>query len=938
MTPISSTAKQQALANLKTSVPTIFNEAQKENVVLMQQAVALRKIQEMCGLVQVPVPGQPQLFDDEGEAAFNQEFLRNVNKILTLRRREPHADNIVRFIATFLNYMQKRDEPLMPSDTRENATMTENGTQETGGASENAQNVDNDGPNDDNDNDHGDDSDIDDASHVDSQPGGGESEAMDEDEVVETLSTRFVRMLLMHILKGHNAKSNSVRLRCCQIVALSMSCLNELDEDLYQKLKKVLFERIRDKEASVRIQAANALSKLEISDEEPDASDGLTISQKLINLMRMDSSPEVRRVVILNLEITPNTLPHILERARDTDMTNRRLVFSRVLNNNLRDFRMIPTQDRYRLIQWGLNDRDKSVRIAAGAMISTAWVGQANGNVLEFLERMDVMDMVNIETNEKMLLTVLETSVLKDFTAKFQPEFWNDLTPESVFLARFYFKMLTQREMWDDLETVLPELTRHAFLIKHYNEKWMQANEESEPTCEFIVGQLFEIAKFLDYADEVGRRQMYNLMRDMAKGPDLPEEFLEHIVDVYKLVAPKNDEPEFTRMILDVISDIQEVIEGYEEELDARGKRIRLDGDVVIKTEDDQEEPDPIHLNILYSRLKCLSLSKFMLQRCEKSLANNSTLYGILNQLIIPAVQSKKPILREEGLHCLGLICHLDRTVGLHNIPLFVHCVRSGHDELKNKALMTLFDLISKYGFQAIVDKAPEVVQLFEYCLDHDNPKLQATATEGLAKIMLSRKFNDDEMLKLLTVLYFFPTTSDNSSVKQCLSYFFPAYCHSHSENQRSMARCALVAVQELIETYLDLQENETMTPPNRLVEMIVFWTDPRCQQNQEEKDQNKGLHGPMAVQVLQVLRTCNKNDDVLRKTMVHMLTKLHLVDSDVDDLQKIMTNHNLIENERPIREGLLRNQYMRVIKQVSTALDEKGQPTRSPSMEEEQE
>lgn len=55
-----------------------------------------------------------------------------------------------------------------------------------------------------------------------------ENEDEDEDEE-ETISSRFVRVLLLHILKGYEAKSNSVRLRCCQIIALSISCLGEIE-------------------------------------------------------------------------------------------------------------------------------------------------------------------------------------------------------------------------------------------------------------------------------------------------------------------------------------------------------------------------------------------------------------------------------------------------------------------------------------------------------------------------------------------------------------------------------------------------------------------------------------------------------------------------------------------------------------------------------------
>lgn len=56
-------------------------------------------------------------------------------------------------------------------------------------------------------------------------------------------------------------------------------------------------------------------------------------------------------------------------------------------------------------------------------------------------------------------------------------------------------------------------MTRHAFYIETYNDLWQQAPKETEGDYEFVVGQLLDIAKCLDYADEVGRRKMFVLLR-----------------------------------------------------------------------------------------------------------------------------------------------------------------------------------------------------------------------------------------------------------------------------------------------------------------------------------------------------------------------------------------------------------------------------------------
>jgi condensin complex subunit 3 len=51
-------------------------------------------------------------------------------------------------------------------------------------------------------------------------------------------------------------------------------------------------------------------------------------------------------------------------------------------------------------------------------------------------------------------------------------------------------------------------------------------------------------------------------------------------------------------------------------------------------------------------------------------------MYGLLNELIIPSVQSKEVVLREEGLHCLGLCCCLDKVCGSNELAAYIYGMR----------------------------------------------------------------------------------------------------------------------------------------------------------------------------------------------------------------------------------------------------------------------
>jgi len=60
--------------------------------------------------------------------------------------------------------------------------------------------------------------------------GGDDDDAMETEETEESLAAgRFVEMFLRHLLKGIDAKEKFVRLRVCQLIALAMNSLGEIE-------------------------------------------------------------------------------------------------------------------------------------------------------------------------------------------------------------------------------------------------------------------------------------------------------------------------------------------------------------------------------------------------------------------------------------------------------------------------------------------------------------------------------------------------------------------------------------------------------------------------------------------------------------------------------------------------------------------------------------
>jgi condensin complex subunit 3 len=100
------TKKAKTLNTLKTTIPQLFQESQKPNASSRILAVDLRKVQETCALNSPIVEQQPHDIDPEGELQFNLEVIRNLNKILPVKKKEPSVDRVIRFIAAFMQYTQ----------------------------------------------------------------------------------------------------------------------------------------------------------------------------------------------------------------------------------------------------------------------------------------------------------------------------------------------------------------------------------------------------------------------------------------------------------------------------------------------------------------------------------------------------------------------------------------------------------------------------------------------------------------------------------------------------------------------------------------------------------------------------------------------------------------------------------------------------------------
>ncbi|KAL8722817.1 MAG: hypothetical protein Q9225_000766 [Loekoesia sp. 1 TL-2023] len=816
--------------SLRVRICEIFGDAQRSTAGHRKFAVSLRKIQEEC--CYEPTHAHRQDQEQFGEDDFNVEVARCVIRLMGVKKSEGAGDRIVRFLGLFLRRASDKDTSLIP-----------------------------------------------------------ENEIEETQTLPETPSTRLTSHLLSIILPLLGSKEKVVRYRATQLVAHIINSLDSVDDESFQLIRMSLLKRLRDKEPMIRVQAVLGLGRLagneteeDQEDQDSDNEDASGLLKKLLEVLQNDPSADVRRSLLLNLPLTPTTLPFLLERARDVDSAIRRALYSRLLPA-LGDFRHLSLSMREKLLRWGLRDRDENVRKATGRLFRERWIEDCAGSsraadgssaeqtaapsldgLLELLERIDV---VNSAAGNG-----IATEAMKEFWAgrpdyrdaiNFDDPFWDALTPESVFVARSFNDFCKEGEdgkFGSIVEEKMPEVTKLAFFLQRYTNdlvncirynKVLSEGEQEEDTVEkeFIVEQLLHIAKALDYTDEIGRRKMFALLRETLGIAELPEEITRLVVDGLRGVCGSEaaGEREFCGIVLEAIAEVHDNVAPEEpvadnedqsfhsarsELSDSTPTTSKSSGKANPANGDSSEVDEEKAIREIMINMKCLHIAQCMLENVMEDLQQNIHLVTMLNNLVVPAVRSHEAPIRERGLLCLGLCCLLDKALAEENLTLFLHCFTKGHDALQVSALHILCDILTTHPNLMTAENVDPALQKSVYKIfskglkASDAPEVQSAATIALCKLMLTSVIREEELLKQLVTLFFDPATKENAAVTQALSYFLPVFCHSKRENMELMSAVAPGVVHAQVSLADEMDEEGEAIGISAVGNMLVDWTDAR--------------------------------------------------------------------------------------------------------------
>jgi condensin complex subunit 3 len=853
----SESSRSAVISSISAALPPHFQQAQHTLANHRKNIVSLHRLHLSCSAVTEQSSKGIRLV---GEKAFNDAFLGCFNRVLSLRKGVSNADRIIKFIAAYSAYAQEHFRKAAKLQQQQ------------------------------------------------------DDEEDEEDEEEDTPANRFVNILIKHLLRGFGAKDKNVRLRCCQAVALLISGLESIDDDLYNTLKTALLVRASDKEPSVRVQAIIALAKLQGGEDEeieagldPENDERLDVAAILIRLLRHDPSAEVRRAALFNLTLNAESLPYILERLRDVDTINRRCLYLGSLSNAVLgapDCQVtVGPEEWSTIIKTGLGEREPSVVRATKKLIGS-WINidSGKGETERILSRFNVLD--DPEAASMALEAAFEIRPALLDTVAFDDEFWQDLTPEKAFVARTFAKHCKglgaagERRM----EEAMPLVTALAFRTQAAWGRLVEALESAQESDEgsnlaisaneSIVQSLLHVSMNLDYGDEIGRRKMFGLVRELVSHSLFSEHLINDCLDVLrKLSAGQKD---FIRIIVEIAQEIEDVIEVDEEQKQDSEDEDEIEGQLLGQTSAaDRDAKMSSEERAQQSKIDArrLIIIRGMLERVVGAMHENTAMHGLVSQLIAPAVKSKNAIVREQGLICLGLCCLLDAQLAQHTFGLFLQQMEQAEGPVRLAATRVVFDNLTSHGItflcrgqiqeaggdqEAIETVHSQMVNFLLGLLEDDEHDLQSVAAEGMAKLMLSGMVEDDDALRSLVLVYMSPETSGNQQLRQCLSYFLPVYCYSSSACQRRLQRVILPTLDVLTEVYHERDVGQEMVTPLQVGMQLLDWSD-SSRALYSAKDVT--IHLDVAIEFLQSLFTKEEKED--RKVLCQLLGRLSLPEED---------------------------------------------------------
>ncbi|KIM27959.1 hypothetical protein M408DRAFT_16414 [Serendipita vermifera MAFF 305830] len=437
--------------------------------------------------------------------------------------------------------------------------------------------------------------------------------------------------------------------------------------------------------------------------------------------------------------------------------------------------------------------------------------------------------------------------------------------------------------------------------------------EDQVEDCIYSLGEMLKMTRSLVQGmegDEMGKRKIKALAGDLLVHPYFPSTLLSSTLALLLKVADNN--VDFTNIVIKPILDDVTREERRKDRTISRRytlnakKRAREstdddqevpeDAEDDLDDEEDEEEEEPSideQMRTAYLRLCILNE---VLELIEWPQTQQESLRQLQKLLVRPALTvyatdtgvsaTTKGMIFDSALKSLGLIAVHAETLALNALAFCIRgtlgAIPPGHS---NKVLECISDIVmahpkmTEMTFGDIVKEAPHELSgtpflpvLLVKSLQAENTEVQATTALGICKLFLCGIWFNDEIMEALVLLYFLPDTAPNTSLRQCLSYFFPAFCYSSSTNQSRFSTIVTGAIIKLCPVYEELRgeaeandEATALIQPERVISILLDYSDPgnlvEAAQPKEPGD-TENNHVQLAIDMMEKIELLIKNGD----------------------------------------------------------------------------
>ncbi|XP_020300506.1 condensin complex subunit 3 isoform X2 [Pseudomyrmex gracilis] len=554
----------------------------------------------------------------------------------------------------------------------------------------------------------------------------------------------FLSNLFQFLLTSHNAKDKTVRFRICHFLNMILNSMGDsafIDDSLCDRIITSMTERLLDKSPKVRVQAVFALHRLQDPSDEH-----CTIIKLYLFHVSKDPSPEVRKAVLASMGKNQKTLQAALARTRDIDDNVRRMAYEFISKITVRS---LTIAQRDCLLKDGLRDRSASVKTYVSNTLLPTWLRHYKGDYINFVHALDAG--IGTEAATLGLITLFKIADINTLLEQVPVDKNTRLIPltnlsnENALYWKSLIQHLQNLSCTDEVELIIPELSEFCTYIREFITLMSSESYDSYERTghKFILLQLLEISKTYDLSDEVGRKNLKEVMIDTLMSDHCSANIIECIVNHLAKVIP--DVNSFLDVIVNVINDTrlppkesvisEEITVEHERDNDMQKAKLKVE---MLELEEELylaiKEENFLQAESLKEKIKILKeeiarLSKvnkpiMMIDEEQEEKNDLATMVKCLNILYnaIKAVNihTLTPILKglmsfvldsldhpDDSVHILALkvlsiYCILDKELAKKHIMIFFYqfSLEPDDQEIWIIALKGIFDLLLYYGIE----------------------------------------------------------------------------------------------------------------------------------------------------------------------------------------------------------------------------------------------